>query len=196
MRLGRRVTDIAARMNEKLRGPSESSTLIVPVHDAAGLVELCNEGQTAMTLTGIPPHITILYPFVPPNRLDDRLIAQLGDIFAEFRPFSFSLKEPGHFPGVTWLRPIPASGFMEMTEAVVRGFPAFPPYGGAFDSTVHHLTLTMRDRLPPSVAGVVDSMLPVAATAEEVWLMVRPSGGQWDVRDRIPLGRCHRHQRN
>lgn len=195
MRLGATASRLMGLLNERLRGPTESSTLIVPVLSAERIVEVCNEGRTAMSLTGIPPHITVLYPFVPPSRIDDRLIAQVGDILADLRPFSFSLDEPGHFPGVTWLRPIPASGFTDMTEAVVRGFPAFPPYGGAFDSTVHHLTLAMRDRLARSVADVVDSMLPVRATAEEVWLMVRPVGGQWDVRKRIPIG-PHRHQPN
>lgn len=188
MRLVRRVCLFLGSVHEGLRGPSEASTLIVPVQSAVRVVEVGNEGLTTTSLAEIPPHVTVLCPFVPPSRLEDRFIAQLGGIFGAIRPFAFSLDEVGHFPGVTWLRPAPASGFVELTEAVTRAFPSFPPYGGAFDCTIHHLTLVMRDCMAASVADAVATMLPVTSTAEEVWLMCRPARGRWAVRERFALG--------
>ncbi|MDQ6784369.1 MAG: 2'-5' RNA ligase family protein [Actinomycetota bacterium] len=188
MSRGRRLRGVIADLRSGLRGPPEDSTLIVSVPGAQDLVTVCNEALGVTSVSEVPPHITILYPFIRPSRMDDGLETHLGDVFAGCRPFAFSLVGLGHFPGATWLRPTPASNFAALTDAVVRAFPGNPPYRGRFDATIHHLTVAMREPLPAPVEATLQSMLPVAGHAEEVWLMSRPARGRWEVRERFPLG--------
>ena len=43
---------------------------------------------------------------------------------------------------MVYLAPEPAAPFVALTEAVGAEFPGFPPYGGAFDEVVPHLTIS------------------------------------------------------
>ncbi len=46
------------------------------------------------------------------------------------------------FPAnVVYLAPDPAEPFVALTEALAAAFPDCPPYGGAFDEPVPHLTI-------------------------------------------------------
>ena len=47
----------------------------------------------------------------------------------------------GRFPGVVWLAPEPAEPFIALTELLAAAFPDHPPYEGAHDEIVPHLTL-------------------------------------------------------
>ncbi len=188
MRFRHRFASRMGSVHERLRGPSEASTLIVPVPGAKELIAACNDSLGITSAAEIPPHITVIYPFVPPSRMDDRCEGCLAEIFARTLPFTFALEELGHFPGVTWLRPTPAPSFEALTEAVVGAFPHYPPYRGAYEATVHHLTVAMRSPLPASLNVIVEDMLPIAGAAEEVWLMCRLAGGRWEVKDQFSLG--------
>jgi hypothetical protein len=133
-------------------------------------------------------HLTVLDPFVPSFRLDARVVAVVREVLAEFDPFSYELARVQRFPGVLYLAPEPAEPFIAITEALWRRFPEHPPYEGAFDAVVPHVTLALGAE-PAGLAEHVAERLPVRGMADEVQLRMEDGGGQWGVAERFPLGR-------
>lgn len=70
------------------------------------------------------------------------MIEKLGQCFASFRTFDFSLSTIRRLPGgVLYLAPQPDEPFRRLTLAVWDCFPETPPYGGRYSRVVPHLTL-------------------------------------------------------
>jgi 2'-5' RNA ligase len=147
-----------------------ATALLVPVPAAAGLAV---GGAPAL-----PPHVTVLYPFVGTRAVGADLVEALHETLGAVPSFDFALTTLGRFPGVLYAAPEPAEPFVALTEACVRRWPGHPPYGGAYDTVVPHLTLAEG----PEPAGLPEraaAALPLAARAEEVWLMAPTAGGPW-----------------
>jgi 2'-5' RNA ligase len=122
---------------------------------------------------GVPAHVTVLFPFVDGDAVDEEAVAS---VLASFGAFPFTLASRERFAdGVRWLRPEPSEPFRLLTQAVWRRWPECPPYEGAHDDVIPHLTVT-RD----------DAPVPVDARAEEVWLIEEGSRG-WRTRRAFPL---------
>jgi hypothetical protein len=136
---------------------------------------------------GLSAHITVLYPFVPPDEVTVATLKALERVLAQRRGFAYELKEVRRFPGVLYLAPTPAEPFIEMTEAVVREFQGLAPYGGAFGDALPHLTVALSgeerhlDAIAQEFAEAVRGRLPVGARARAVSL-VETDGGPWRER--------------
>lgn len=167
------------------------STVIVPVPVAADAVdqwreETCNDKPSV----GVPAHITLVFPFAPASQLDELVIASLAEVIGEASAFAFELRKPARFPTTLYLAPEPALPFIHLTQAIVRRFPGYPPYEGAFDNVVPHLTVAHGDAALMDEAGAdVGRSLPIKSVAREVILLeeVEPDWGRWKVRARLPL---------
>ena len=69
---------------------------------AVGAIRLARDSSAAR---GVPAHITILFPFLPPDQVDE---AALRDLFARFPAFDFTLDRVERFEdGLVWLHPDP-----------------------------------------------------------------------------------------
>ncbi len=162
--------------------------------DSPALGTIYREAYPVMVEQGVPLHVTLLYPFVPPQELPDAL-SRLGAVVADHEPFDFQLTELRTFiPGVhIWLAPEPGAPFGALTAAIEEAFPEHPPYGGEIADVVHHATLARvdEDELDESLAQLgarVGPLLPMRLTAEEVAVLAEDGDGQWSVRARLPLG--------
>ena len=86
---------------------------------------------------GVPAHITVLYPFLLPDGVDERVRAVLGEVVAAVPAFDLALTRTAWFgDSVLWLAPEPAGPLRDLTAAVAARFPQAPPYGGAFADVV------------------------------------------------------------
>lgn len=170
------------------------SALVVEVPEAAPAVDGWRELTTAAKpSSGVPAHVTILFPFVPARELDDRLLGDLHALFAGASAFAFVLRATRRFPGVLYLAPEPAEPFAGLTETVSAAYPAYPPYGGQFGAIVPHLTVAEgEDALLDRAEANVGRSLPIKATACEVLLLeeVEADLARWRAHARIPLGRA------
>ncbi len=139
---------------------------------------------------GVPTHVTILFPFLPPTELRTAVRAELAIIAAAHEPFDVRFERVGRFPGVVYLAPDPADPFTALTAAVSARFPAYPPYGGAFDDVIPHLTIAESDDDGPlgEVAANARQQLPFAARVSELEVLVESGEGRWHRRWRLPLG--------
>ena len=168
------------------RGRSADSTLIVPVPSVEQvLAEVL--GRPLQAPTGIPAHITALFPFAAADAIDTALEAAIGEVVAGFAPFDFRLVDVGTFPTVLYLAPEPAQPFRDLTNALWSRWPQFPPYGGAYDDVIPHLTVAT-GRQSPDVIGRLQRLLPLEARAAEVWLLTQEPQSRWALRRRFPLG--------
>lgn len=123
------------------------TAVVVPVREADTIVRqrLLQVHPTLLPRDhSLAARITLLAPFLPPDEVDAGVVAELARCFAAITPFEFRLGEVCEFPGgPTYLAPEPPAPFRRLTQQLHRIFPEFPPYGGAFDEVVPHLTVPL-----------------------------------------------------
>jgi 2'-5' RNA ligase len=137
----------------------------------------------------MPAHVTLLFPFVPANELDDATDLTLRALFRATAPFGVRFTEARRFAATLYLAPEPAEPFARLTHDIVRRFPEHPPYGGRFADVIPHLTVADHaDQATLDAAeAAVGSGLPLDAVASEAWLMIERDEG-WETHTRYPFG--------
>jgi hypothetical protein len=159
------------------------SGLIVEVPEEEPAVQRHRARLDGSAALGVPAHITVLFPFMPPGMIDAAVRTRLSDLFGAISRFCFRLDRTDWFGGdVLWLAPDDPGPFRVLTSEVCRAFPAFPPYGGLVGDVVPHLTVGDRQPLPQLRAAEesVRACLPIEARATAVTLMTQLSaGGRW-----------------
>jgi 2'-5' RNA ligase len=169
------------------------STLVILVPEAESLVGPFREKYDPSAAAGLPAHITLLYPFKPPDLIGGDVIDALGKCFQRFTPFAFALAAIRHFPEVLYLAPEPSEPFRLLTLAICDRYPETPPYGGRYPSIVPHLTVAQiggrlqLEKISSDFVQASQGKLPLSAAASEVALMDSRSG-RWEVRAKLGLG--------
>lgn len=174
-----------------MAAPAPESGIVVPVPEAGALVGAWRAAHDPAARLGVPPHVTLLYPFLPPPvPAPDltRLAALVRAVPAWEARFSSLADFPG---GVLYLAPDDPAPFAALTNALAAAWPACPPYGGAYDTVVPHLTVC--DGAPPDVLAAASAALapalPVTSAVRAAWLMEQAEpGGPYALRARLPLG--------
>jgi 2'-5' RNA ligase len=170
------------------------STILVPVPEAEPVVGQLRAELDRSASRGIPAHVTVLYPFVPPEQITAAVIGKAAAAVASVPGFDCRFAGTGWFGDqVVWLAPEPASPFRALTAAVHAAFPQRPPFGGAFAEVIPHLTVGDR---PEGGLGVlraaeaeVLAALPVRTHVGRAWLMTGTQApGSWQLRATFPLG--------
>ena len=179
-------------------GPGWETALLLPVPAAEPAVGRHRARLDEAARDGVPAHITVLYPFLPPAEISERLLARLRDLFAGFGAFEFTLDRVGWFGDeVVWLGPGEPERFSALTALAFAAFPSCPPYGGGYDEVIPHLTVGDRGGLTAmrAAAAAILPHLPIEATATEVTLMAGPPPGypggppgKWRRLAAFPLG--------
>lgn len=156
--------------------PRTALIIAIPeAEPAVGALRLTHDWSAPL---GVPAHVTILFPFADGADVDE---GALADLVASFAPFAFELDRVERFDeGAVWLHPEPSAPFAALIDAVWRRFPEYPPYEGAYDVVIPHLTVS-------DVPLEIDVELPIQATAREVTLIEEGDDGRWSVRRRFPL---------
>src|SRR5436190_12441689 len=159
--------------------PNES-TIIVPVPQAEPLLGSLRGRHDRVAALGVPAHITLLYPFLPPSRVLTEQ-NELQRFFEEMAAFEFELAEVRRFPATLYLHPDEAGKFRAITSMLSTKWPACKPYNGAFADVVPHLTVADKvdaatmDSVEPSIRD----HLPIKCAATEAWLMCSDDQDRW-----------------
>jgi 2'-5' RNA ligase len=165
------------------------SALIVEVPEAEPLVGSWRARYDWSAQHGVPAHVTVLFPFVPVERFNDELFAELRSLFASQRSFEFELPRVERFPEVAWLAPDPSEPFSRLTELVFERWPEYPPYEGIHETVIPHLTVAEGDvALQDEVEAALTPHLPIATSADDVRLILEDEAGYWCVGPRFALG--------
>jgi len=159
------------------------SAVLVPVPEAERAVSRLRARLDGAAARGVPAHVTVLYPFVPPSEITAGTLTVLAGAVASVGAFECEFGVTAWFgQDVMWLAPRPDAPFRALTRAVCAAFPGYPPYGGGYDDVIPHLTVGDRtaDGVADRSAGVADlraaetevrAALPVTAHISRVWLM-------------------------
>jgi 2'-5' RNA ligase len=169
------------------------SAVVVTVAIPAGIERIRRERVPVATL-GVPPHVTVLSPFVPAASLDGTVRRRLASIAAAERSFDVWYRRVDAFPDALYLVPEPAEPFRRLVTAVVAAFPGYPPYGDpsfAARDVVPHLTIALPGTPPdgsfPTLADRSRRSLPFSDRARALTVLVEREDRRWRLRWRIPL---------
>ena len=167
------------------------SALGVTVPEAEPWVKDLRERYNPTAAVGVPAHITVLFPFISPDLLTDSDLAKTVGTFRRFRSFEFRLEQVGRFPESLYLVPEPDEPFISLTEAIVREFLEYPPYGGKFTEIIPHLTVANRSAALSGIAEtelleIMKDLGPIHAVCNVVELYEN-SSGLWRWAHSFPL---------
>ncbi|MCZ2264274.1 2'-5' RNA ligase family protein [Isoptericola sp. QY 916] len=176
-------------MNEASeRFAAGQTALVVVVPEAEPVVGVLRSDLDTAAAYGVPAHVTVLFPFLPVAAVDAAVLDALRDVVGAHAPFDATFAGCGRFPGVLYLVPEPDASWRALLTAVAARFPEAPPYGGAFDDVVPHLTVA--DGQGPEALddaeAAVAPRLPVRTRVREVALLVF-DGERWRRRADFPL---------
>jgi hypothetical protein len=99
----------------------EQSALLLPVPAAEAAVGAHRARLDASARDGVPAHLTVLYPFLPPALIGDAVLASLRRLFAGFPAFPFTLDRAGAGGPGRPAPPVALAGFVSARMSRVRG---------------------------------------------------------------------------
>lgn len=164
--------------------PTETA-LVVPIPEAEPVIGDLRRVLDHSAVWGVPAHVTVLYPFLPPVQVTEEVIEAVRGCVRELPAFDCVFTRVRWFDEhAVWLAPDPAEPFRALTDAVWRRFPDHPPYRGEFDEVVPHLTIgstRLGDLDSLRRAGAdVERRLPVHARIDRVLLLAGTDApGSW-----------------
>lgn len=148
------------------------------------LADLVEEWWRGVHPEGVPPHITLLYPWQHP--VTDTDLGAVSAIAAAHDPFAVEFTAVASFAsGVVYLHPEPQSTLRRLTSRLVNAFPDTPPYGGRFADPVPHLTLGKAqpgaelDGLQTQIAESLRGHLPVVEDVYALSVMEEQPDRSW-----------------
>lgn len=137
-----------------------ATAFIVRVPEAEAAVGALREQYDASHRPGMPPHITVLYPFMRPEEITQHALDRARHALRRVPQFSFELSKVEFFPISAYLAPSPAEPFEALTRTLVKAFPDYRPWGGEHASIVPNLTIAHGDIGNANVAaGAADEWL-------------------------------------
>jgi 2'-5' RNA ligase len=167
------------------------SAVVVAVRLPERLKQL-RQRHDPLARLGVPPHLTLLFPFLPAQRLMTETRRRLADVAAAHDPFVLELSRVGAFPDALYLAPRPDAPIRSLAAAVCAAFPDYPPYGGriAPSALVPHLTMALptADAMG-DLTREMEALLPVHVRVDRLTVISEGQDGRWGVRWRLRLGR-------
>ena len=171
--------------------PMESA-VIVGVPEAEEVVGPHRAALDRYANWGVPAHVTLLYPFVSPPKIDDGVMGALADVLRSVPAFGITLSRIAWFGDrVVWLAPEPDEPFRMLTNALVARFPGHPPYGGGHAQVTPHLTVGQNAPIDAlrAAAAAVEPQLPIEAYIRGALLIQgRHAPASWQTVAELTLG--------
>jgi 2'-5' RNA ligase superfamily len=166
------------------------TALVALIPDAEAVVGRWRSDLDPSARRGMPPHITVLYPWMPLEDLTGVDETDLAALIGAVPSFDVSLNDIQRFPQTLWLAPYPADPFVVLTMAVEKRWPAYEPYSGRFSSIEPHLSIG--DAVDPDALGHVVAdvapKLPIDTRITEIALMALDDEGRWRQHASYRLG--------
>lgn len=166
------------------------TALVVLVPEAEPAVGRHRARCDSSAALGVPAHVTVLFPFVAVDGADEAL-ETLRPLFQQHPTFEARFERTAWFGDeVVYVEPSDPAPFTALTEAVHAAFPEHPPYEGAHETVVAHLTIGDRHGADlPAAEREVAPLLPFATTARAVSMLAEQPDGTWLVHATLPLRR-------
>ena len=165
------------------------SSIDIQLGELTELLGRWREGTVEVSALGVPPHITLLYPWrnAPLANSD---LQQLEKVLATFEPFGLFDRVGTFGGGVVHLALKNERVPREMIKALFTAFPDTPPYSGAFSDPSPHLTVAKCS--PENLSSLGDEIaealsLPVTFQVDKIVVMEEREDGRWFNRHVVGL---------
>lgn len=128
-------------MNRPFYMDYTTALVLVAPHEVQEIAVPILKRYAPDSLTLLPAHITLMFPFVKYEKLDSAAL-ELQKVCAEIEPFDVTLDGYATFPGVTYMRIDDPTPIKNLFGVIFAAFPEHPPYGGTFGNDLQpHLTV-------------------------------------------------------
>lgn len=167
------------------------SAVLLCVPEAEELVGPWRDKADPSAGAGVPAHVTLMTPFLPVDRLDDGVVAELEWFFAGIDAFRVRFDRVGEFPEQGVVHLSPEDGALDdLAAALARRWPEAPPYAGRVDAPTAHLTAVRSDDagLREQAARALADGLPLEATVAKAALWVYDEDGRWSESHTFAFG--------
>jgi 2'-5' RNA ligase len=99
------------------------TALIVPIPETEEAVGPFRASLDTAASWGVPAHVTVLYPFLPPERINTQVLSAISDTVAAVPRFDVTFAHVDWLDDtVVWLAPQPNHPFRELTASVWKRF--------------------------------------------------------------------------
>ena len=132
----------------------------------------------------VPPHITLLYPWVAPPVAEDSMM-RMKAVLATSEPFDVSFLTLARFGDeVLYLVPEDNGQLDRLARELAEAFPETPPYGNTSLEPIPHLTVASGsgldlDSLQTELESELKSELPLKYRVEQVSVLFCSTNGYW-----------------
>lgn len=167
------------------------SAVVAEMAEVGSVVDAYRRILDPSSARGLPAHVTLIYPFIPPLQLDEDGFRAIERALSGVPAFEVTFRQFAWFgEKVLWLAPEPDRLFREMTTRLVGAFPEYPPYEGLIADPIPHLTVG--DGAPVealhNAATNLGPRLPIIASVTHVSVMTGSfATGSWKTVRRIGL---------
>jgi 2'-5' RNA ligase len=157
----------------------------------SGLFSPWRDGHEAK---GIPPHVSLLYPWRAAP-VDERDVDAVRAAIANCTAFAIRFLAIGRFPKkrVLYLKIQDNGALRALMQTIHGAFPETPPYGGEHREIIPHLTIATAgndlelDRLEQEIRVKLEAHLPLVVEARSVIVAQENSDGIWSTVAELPL---------
>ena len=145
------------------------------------------------TMYGLMAHLTVIFPFMPQDKVTTAVSQTLTSLFQQIEPIAYTLDGLARFPGVLYLKMVDERPFIHLIQAVEQAFPAYPSFGGEYDTIVPHVTVAKTDdnqaleHLEARFVKQFPNLLTVSGCCGEVWL-IEKVGDNYQKQTTFQLG--------
>jgi hypothetical protein len=156
-----------------------ATTIIALVPEAEAAVGSWRSRLDPWARRGVPAHVTLLAPFLPPPRLDGATVARLGAVLRRHAAVDIALTRVEQLPGAVALLPEPTEPLLALTRALLAEWPELAPRSCTGRERPYHLTVACTDApaLLAEVEADLEHALPIRARLRDVLLLAEQSDG-------------------
>lgn len=176
-----------------------ATVVVLLIPEAEAVVGELRARHTPGGKRGMPPHVTLLGPFVEAGRLDAEVVRKLRGAIGDTLTFDLELSETARFDsGVLYLTVKPIEPVRVLIRKVCAAFPEFQPYGQFTpDEVIPHLTVATGEGFPDRatsndaelfdrVEAALAGLMPIVCRARHVAVMAEDEQG-WTVASEFEL---------
>jgi 2'-5' RNA ligase len=161
------------------------TALVILVPEAESVVAEVRARHDPSVLLRVPAHVTLLFPFMPPEAVSASVESSLRGLFAGFDSFPVCFAEACRWPAEAYLAPRPSAPFVALTRGIEAMFPEYPPYGGRHADIIPHLTVAQgsaaaAEQAEKEISAVLAEAGPIQSICRAATLL-EDSGGPWRV---------------
>lgn len=153
-----------------------ATSLIAPVPEAGPAVDRWRNRHDPWARRGVPAHVTLLGPFLPPHRLGDEVLAELAHVAGAWPEPRAELARVEQLPGAISLLPDDPEPFRRLTDDLLACWPELAPDARTGRARPHHLTVACSDdaALLEEIRADLEPRLPIPVRLHEAHVI------RWD----------------